>query len=211
LLVRLIDQRLRLGADEVTGPATLALFLAANYLMYLRVSGQFHIACGMLHLFGFKLPETHHHYLLATGFTDYWRRINIYWKDFMVRVFFHPIMFRLKRWPQPHALAIATAAVFVVTWALHGYQKFWLRGHWGFSTPDALFWGILGVLVMINVQNDARRVRRKAVAPTMSDHLIRAAKVAGTFVTISLLWALWNSPSPGAFFRLLGRGLGVTP
>ena len=44
-----------------------------------RVSGQFHVACGMLHLFGHALPETHRRYLLAESFTDYWRRINIYW------------------------------------------------------------------------------------------------------------------------------------
>ena len=111
-----------------TGRRALLGYLVCNYLLYLRVSGQFHMACGMLHLFGFQLPETHHHYLLATGFTDYWRRINIYWKDFMVRVVFNPVVFRLKRRPQPVALAAATAAVFVVTWLLHAYQSFWLRG-----------------------------------------------------------------------------------
>ena len=121
------------------------------------MSGQFHMACGMLHLFGFQLPETHHHYLLATGFTDYWRRINIYWKDFMVRVFFNPVVFRLKRWPQPAALAVATMMVFLATWLLHAYQSYWLRGTWGFTVPDALFWGILGALVLVNVQLDARR------------------------------------------------------
>ena len=144
-----------------------------NYLLYLRVSGQFHMACGMLHLFGFQLPETHHHYLLATSFTDYWRRINIYWKDFMVRVVFNPVVFRLKRRPQPVALAAATAVVFLVTWLLHAYQSFWLRGVWGFGVPDALFWGILGVLVLINVQLDARAARGRARGP------VRAAAAAG--------------------------------
>ena len=53
-------------------------------------------------------------------------------------------------------------AVFVPTWALHAYQSFWLRGTWGFSAPDALFWGILGVLVLVNVQLDARRPRGRS-------------------------------------------------
>ena len=144
--------------------ASLCGYMVCNYLLYLQVSGQFHIACGMLQLFGFQLPETHHHYLLATGFTDYWRRINIYWKDFMVRVFFNPVVFRLKRWPQPLALAVATISVFLATWILHAYQSYWLRGSWGFSVPDALFWGILGGLVMVNVQLDARRSRAKGRA-----------------------------------------------
>src|SRR5205823_12813415 len=163
LLYRLVhNNQLLARPDEVRGLASLVGYLICNYLEYLHVSGQFHVACGMLHLFGFQLPETHRNYLLATGFTDYWRRINIYWKDFMVRLVFNPVAFRLKRKPQGVVLAAATAAVFVATWALHAYQSFWLKGAWGISVPDALFWGTLGVLVLINVQLDARATRRCA-------------------------------------------------
>jgi alginate O-acetyltransferase complex protein AlgI len=194
----------------VHGPLSLAGYLVCNYLLYLRVSGQFHMACGLLHLFGFQLPETHRQYLLASGFTDYWRRINIYWKDFMVRIVFNPVAFRLKRCPQRVALAAATLVVFVVTWLLHAYQTYWLRGVWGFSAPDGLFWGILGFLVLLNVQLDARRGQRRVEAPCRSPWAlaIRAARIAGTFITIALLWSLWNSPSVGAWMALLRRGVG---
>ncbi len=210
LLYRLVYLELLIPAEEVQDSKSLALYLVCNYLLYLRVSGQFHVACGMLHLFGFQLPETHHNFLLATGFTDYWRRINIYWKDFMVRVVFNPVVFRLKRWPQPVALAVATAVVFVVTWSLHAYQSFWLRGTWGFSVPDALFWGILGILVMINVELDAWRPRgRKAKNPgsTLASLGLKGVKIAGTLTTIVLLWSLWSSPSLSAWFGLMERGL----
>ena len=133
LIYRLIYFDLLIPAAEVHDLASLTGYMVCNYLLYLRVSGQFHMACGMLHLFGYQLPETHHHYLLATGFTDYWRRINIYWKDFMIRLFFNPVVFRLKRWPQPAALAVGTVTVFLATWCVHAYQSFWLRGSWGFS------------------------------------------------------------------------------
>ncbi|MGZ3387943.1 MAG: hypothetical protein ACXVB5_23990, partial [Isosphaeraceae bacterium] len=195
-------------------------YLVCNYLLYLRVSGQFHMACGMLHLFGYQLPETHHWYLLATGFTDYWRRINIYWKDFMVRLFFNPVVFRLKRWPQPAALAVATVTVFLATWALHAYQSFWLRGTWGLTAPDALFWGVLGVLVLVNVQLDARRSRNRPAARSraratdaatrwieMRLLAIRGFKTAATFTTIALLWSLWSSPSLAAWLDMMHRGL----
>jgi hypothetical protein len=210
LLYRLVYHELLAPPEEVRGPAALLLYLVCNYLLYLRVSGQFHTACGMLHLFGFGLPETHRHYLLATGFTDYWRRINIYWKDFMVRVVFNPVVFALKRRPRPAALAAGTAAVFVATWLLHAYQSFWLRGVWGFSAPDALFWGVLGVLVMVNVQRDARRPAANRLAtgrPSPRALALRAAKTAGTFATVALLWSLWSSPSVAAWLDLLRRGL----
>jgi hypothetical protein len=210
LLYRLIYHRLLVSPEDVHDLASLASFLACNYLLYLRVSGQFHMACGILHLFGYQLPETHHHYLLATSFTDYWRRINIYWKDFMVRVVFHPLMFRWKKWPQPRALALATASVFVVTWALHAYQSFWLRGRWGFSLTDALFWGILGLLVIVNVQRDAQtsRARRERLAAGGTRAVaLRAFKTVGTFVTICLLWSLWSSPSLAQWLSMLRRAL----
>jgi hypothetical protein len=217
---RLIYHELLISPQEVQGAWSLAGYVLCNYLLYLRVSGQFHLACGMLHLFGYQLPETHHHYLLATGFTDYWRRINIYWKDFMVRLFFNPAVFRLRRRPQPVALIAATAVVFAATWALHAYQSFWLRGHWGFSAPDGLFWGLLGVLVLVNVQLDLRRSQRRggtrsrgraAEGPTWRARLgaaaVRGLKTAGTLTTIALLWSLWSSPSLAAWLGLMRRGI----
>ena len=207
----MIDRLLMISPDAVDGPISLAWYMVGNYLLYLRVSGQFHMACGMLHLFGFQLPETHHRYLLASSFTDYWRRINIYWKDFMVRVVFNPVVFRLKRWPQPAALAAATAVVFLVTWLLHAYQSYWLRGVWGFGVPDALFWGILGVLVLINVQLDARRGTRRAPGPSRPAPrlALRALRVAGTFTTIAVLWSLWSSPSVASWLDMICRGLRI--
>jgi alginate O-acetyltransferase complex protein AlgI len=226
LCYRLVYHELLIPAAEVHDPWTLAGYLTCNYLLYLRVSGQFHIACGMLHLFGYRLPETHHRYLLATGFTDYWRRINIYWKDFMVRLFFNPVVFRLKRWPQPLALGVATLTVFLATWMLHAYQSFWLRGSWGLSVPDAMFWGALGALVLVCVQLDARRSlsrSRQSGRRIAGNHnpgpdagsrgsilaalLVRGLKTAGTFTTIALLWSLWSSPSLTAWLGLLHRGL----
>jgi alginate O-acetyltransferase complex protein AlgI len=70
--------------------AALATTMVMTYLLYLRVSGQFHIIIGLLHLFGYDLPETHRKYLLARSLTDFWRRINIYWKDFMVKLVYFP-------------------------------------------------------------------------------------------------------------------------
>jgi len=206
---RLIYHELLITPRDVVGPATLAAYLACNYLLYLRVSGQFHIACGVLHLFGTHMPETHNRYLLASSFTDYWRRINIYWKDFMVKTVFNPVFFRMRKRPQPVALAVATVAVFVATWALHAWQSFWLRGTWGLSVTDGLFWGTLGVMVLINVQWDARRkpVARTAEGPSRGERIRRVAGIGGMLLSITLLWSLWSAPSLRDWLEMLGRGL----
>ena len=212
LCYRLVYHELLIPAAKVHDPLSLLVYLVCNYLLYLQVSGQFHMAAGMLHLFGFQLPSTHHRYLLATSFTDYWRRINIYWKDFMIRLFFNPVVFRLKRWPKPLALALGTLTVFLATWVLHAYQWYWLRGSWGFTVPDALFWGILGALVLVNVQLDARRSNLRGPAKGVAqgpvrDLAVRSLKVAGTFTTVALLWSLWYSPSLTAWLNMIHRGI----
>jgi hypothetical protein len=106
------------------------------------------------------------------------------------------------------ALAGATVAVFVATWALHAWQSFWLRGHWGFSVTDAMFWGILGGMVLVNVQLDARRKPTAKVATTGVIAQARyVASICGMILSITLLWSLWSSPSVVDWFSMMRRGL----
>ena len=181
--------------DQVTSLGALLGTMFFTYLLYLRVSGQFHIIIGFLHLFGYDLPETHRKYLLSRSLTDFWRRINIYWKDFMVKMVYFPIYFRLRRWNEKRAQVLATITVFVVTWFLHGYQWFWLRGELLISWPDTVFWAILGGLVTINLLLERRRPARDSGPTGHWRTVLEALKIAGTLLLIVTLWSLWNSPS----------------
>ena len=196
--------------DRVTNFGALMAALSLNYLLYLNVSGQFHMIVGMLHLFGYDLPETNRRYLLASSMMDYWRRINIYWKDFMVKIVYYPVYFKLRKQGVARAQVLATAAVFIVTWALHSYQIFWIQGQLAMSWPDTLFWTILGMLVIGNVLWDIRHKRGQPDASGLG-RSIHALKVLGTFAMISTLWSLWSSPTIGSWIYLMthwaqGRG-----
>lgn len=183
---------------EVAGSADLIQYSVSSFLLYLRVSGTFHLAIGMLLLFGFNLPETHHRYYLASSFTDFWRRINIYWKDFMRRIVFFPVHFRLRRFGARTALAVATCVVFVATWALHSYQYFWLTGTLLLEPHDALFWAILGVLVAVNVLYEERFGPQRTWGPGRRSIAARTAlglRTLATFIVLTTLWGLWSSDS----------------
>ena len=91
--------------------AGLLKLMTYGYLLYTRVSGQFHIAVGMLCLFGYRLPETHRRYLLAHSIENLWRRINIYWKDFMWKMVYLPAYFALRKSGDLRARVLATALV----------------------------------------------------------------------------------------------------
>jgi alginate O-acetyltransferase complex protein AlgI len=188
-------------AEIATLPALVAN-LVLTFMLYLRVSGQFHIIVGMLHLFGYDLPETNRNYGLATSFLDLWRRINIYWKDFMVKVCYFPVFFRLRKSGERRAQLVATAAVFFATWALHSYQYFWLRGVFLLTITDVLFWTILGLLVMSNVALESRA--RRVVAQTgWRAYASRGVRIAVTMGTLLVLWSLWTSSSLAAWLDLM--------
>ena len=189
--------------DNVTSFESLIGYMVLTYLLYLRVSGHFHIIIGMMHLFGYQLPETHRGYLLASSLTDFWRRINIYWKDFMVKLVYFPVYFKLRRSGDVRAQVVATSAVFLATWALHSYQYFWLKGEFLFTWPDSLFWGILGLLVIINLLYETKKKRRKPGLSSWGGKVRHAFSVMGTFALIVTLWSLWQSPSVDAWIDLL--------
>jgi hypothetical protein len=214
LAYRFIYHRLLPDASRVEGLFGVAQFVVTTYLLYLRISGQFHLIAGTLCLFGFDLPETHRRYLLASSFNDFWRRINVYWKDFMMKLFFYPALMRLRGWRMASALAVATPLVFAATWLLHAYQWFWLRGTAYLTTRDTLFWAILGVAVTVNSILEARRRPQRrpvAAAPGWRDAFALSAKTVGTFVTLALLWSLWSSSSVGEWTAVISSARSSGP
>ncbi|MCL4760674.1 MAG: hypothetical protein KJ018_02585 [Burkholderiales bacterium] len=197
LAYRFVYYHLTLAPAEVVDPATLSQYLVSNFLLYLRVSGLFHLIIGMLCLFGFRLPETHNRYLLASSFTDFWRRINIYWKDFMQKVFYYPALFRLRRLGTTAAMVVATLFVFVLTWFLHAWQWFWLRGTTLLVAQDVLFWTFLGALVVVNALYEVRHGRRRRLGggQTPREYAGLVARRYATFWAIAVLWSFWTSES----------------
>ncbi len=208
VLYRLIYHQVLGDPADVVDLGDLVQFMLGTFLLYLKVSGMFHLIVGLLHLFGFRLPETHKLYYLSHGFTELWRRINIYWKDFMMSLVFYPVYFRIKQWGAALSVGIATAAVFATTWVLHSYQWFWLRGGFPITPQDILFWGLLGSLVVVGALRELKRgpkPRQKA-----DEWSLRAGlKAFATFAVFCFLWSLWSTDSIGQWLWMLGAATRV--
>ncbi len=207
LLYRLVYYHLTLAPAEVTSPQLLMQYLATNFVLYLKISGLFHMIVGMLYLFGFRLPETNNRYFLAAGVTDHWRRINIYWKDFMMKVFYYPALFKLKKLGTNTAIVVATLWVFLLTWFLHAYQWFWIRGTTLLLPQDMLFWTFLGLLVVANSLYEMKYGRKRSLGGTKINWRsigMLALKGYATFWLICFLWSLWNAESLKDWFRMWG-------
>jgi D-alanyl-lipoteichoic acid acyltransferase DltB (MBOAT superfamily) len=205
LLYRYVYRYLALDPSQVDGTFAFLQYSLAAFLLYLQVSGQFHLIVGMLLLFGFNLPETHHLYYMASSFTDFWRRINIYWKDFVMKVFYYPVYFRLRKLGETKAIVLSTLIVFFATWFLHAYQWFWLRGTFLLEWHDALFWAVLAVLVVGNSLYEMRHGRDRALVHRARSLMARVAQwlsISGTFISICLLWSMWSSDSLAQWISL---------
>ena len=205
LLYRAVQQHMSIRADLVVDAGDLVRYVLGTLLLYLQISGQFHLIVGMLHLFGFNLPETHHNYLLSSSFTDFWRRINIYWKDFILKIFFNPIYFRVRPWGPAAAITVATLASFLFSCLLLSYQYFWIRGDFLKPAHDKVFWGGMALLVLANAlyeQKYGRRRRLKGRKQSIGSRVAVALKAIGMFCAIATLWCLWH------FEGSLGEWLG---
>ena len=203
MIYRVLYRTWGISLYEVENAGELVHYCLWLFLLYLRVSGQFHVIVGMLHLFGFNLPETHHLYFLSSSFTDFWRRINIYWKDFLMRIIFYPAYFQFKSLGTKGAMVAATCCVFVMTWLLHAVQWFWLRGSMLLSFQDILFYGILGGFVIVNSLRELKRGQKRMGGTTWGEAFLVGLRTLATFIVICTLWSMWTSESLAAWWTML--------
>jgi alginate O-acetyltransferase complex protein AlgI len=198
LLYRIVYYYWTLAPSEVTSPWSLAQFLVTNFALYLRVSGTFHLIVGMLRLFGYNLPDTHNFYFLSSSIGDVWRRINIYWKDFMQKIFFYPAFFALRRRGTTPALLLSTVCVVSVTWLLHSYQWFWIGGTFPITWQDAAFWSAIGIFMLLQtgyLENPRRPAATRRLQLPLPGAVIQVLRVAATFALMCVLWSLWTCES----------------
>jgi hypothetical protein len=209
VLYRVVYQLLLPDPMDIHSAGDLFRYMAFTFMLYLKISGQYHLIVGLLHLFGFNLPETNHLWLIPTSFVDLWRRINIYWKEYIMKIFFYPAYFYAMRWKSPNstkAILFATIYAMVLTWILHRYQWFWLKGEFPIPLQDTIFWIILGTILTVNVMLD-NRAKVKGVAKTahqsVPQRILNGFKSIGVFTTLIVLWSMWRAESYSEWFALM--------
>lgn len=210
VLYRIIYYYFLLAPDQVFTVFSLAYFMATTYILVLRLSGIFHIAVGIICLFGFDLPQAFNNYFLASSFSDLWRRINIYWHDFIMKVFYYPIFFRLRKIGNTSAIFISVLIVFLITWQLHSFQWFWIKGSFPVTVIDAVFWMVFGILLAFNSIFQQKKQNKKPVISNiwnLSQASIHVLKIIGIFTFMSVIWSFWTSTTVSDWMYLIERGI----
>ena len=174
---------------------TAAVYLACSYLLILHLTGLMWIAVGYLGILGFKLGPIFNNVFLVDSFGDIWRRINIYWREFVMKVFYYPVYFRLRKKVKSPVL-ITSLIVFTLTGLMHGWQWFWLLGNITFHSTGLFYWSILGICISISLaRQEARAGKPEKQRGEFSTALTRMLSIAGMFLFMSFMWSLWNNPT----------------
>ena len=123
----------------------------------------------------------------------------------MMKLVYYPSFFRMRRFGADRRAVSATIVVFFVTWLLHSYQWFWLRGGFPLEAQDGIFWMALALLVVAGALWEFKRGRQRtlgSVEERWSDKVKRGLRTVGIFVTICVLWSIWTSDSIGQWAGL---------
>lgn len=193
LLWRFVYYEVYVDPARIADGADLAKFLLANIGLYLRVTGHFHFAIGLLLLFGFNLPATNNKYFIAADFIDYWRRANIYMREFLMKVCYYPLVVRFKKLGPTKSIVAAIIGVFLATWFMHPFQTFWLSGTFPLAPKDALFWGLLCAGVIYSSLRPAQKPGALAESERWPAALRLALATGVTFTLVTTLWSIWTS------------------
>lgn len=202
---RLVYHYLLRQPETVSDSLSYAHYAFSNYILILRLTGILHIGVGALCLFGFDLPSVFNNYFLAEGFSDLWRRINTYFREFMLKVFYYPVFFRIRHWGIRKATAATILFLFFISWQFHSLQWFWLKGRFPIRAVDAVFWGLFGLLIMWNALSDLKRGRAESPVTPLKAGAFRAARIVGMLIFMSVLWSLWSAPTLSDWWRPLSR------
>jgi alginate O-acetyltransferase complex protein AlgI len=211
MLYRIIYSHLLPDPVSMTSYSEAIQYLVFSYMMILRMSGMFHFILGILALFGMNLPPIFNLYFLTNSFNDLWRRINVYWKDFMMKVFYYPIYFKVKKYGMRTAIFLTTMIIFIITWFFHAWQWFWIRGKFSLSVTDILFWLIFGLLIALNsLYQQARKKKIDNPGFDLKKAALLSLRTIGMFTFMTFFWTFWTSTTISEWIGIVARLFAVT-
>lgn len=193
VLYRIIYHHIYIPLEDVVTLTDFSIHAISSYMFVLRLSGIFHIGVGILCLYGFNMPRSFDNYFLATDFSDLWRRLNTYFKDMMVKVFYYPIFFKLKKLGTTNAIIISILIVYNISWFIHSLQWMWLKGTFPIKTGDMIYWNAFGILVALTTLKDLKNIK---IAGFLNSKIKIIFKILLTLFTMSILWSFWTAATP---------------
>ncbi|MEZ4886677.1 MAG: hypothetical protein R3E32_18255 [Chitinophagales bacterium] len=174
----------------IDGVEKVSQYIIATYLTVIRLIGILSLSVGVLRLFGYNLPDIFNYMFFASSFSDLFRRINIYWKSFLMKLCYYPVYFKLRKTTPKHALLLSALITFFFTWFFHIYQWAWILGSNPIRFTSVLYWSIFGILATTSMLLENKKY---TPSKTFAGCVFHAAKVVAVFLSIAVLYSMWTN------------------
>jgi hypothetical protein len=193
---------------DVKNLTTLISYNFICYFLIIQIVGMFQICVGWITLFGHDLSAIFENFFFAKGFSELWRKINHYWRDFIVKTFYYPLFFRLRKIGIYKSMVITGLVTFFFSWMMHSLQLYWVTGAFSFSPNDGIYWMAMGFFITADgiYQYHNIKKKNKPKRSVKASILFNGLRITGIFLFASFLWTLWNSDNMSSWLFLMEQG-----
>ncbi len=158
---------------------TVWLLVFANYILwYFYFSGLYNVSLGLSNMCGFRIRPNFINPLFARDPLDLWKRWNIHYRAWLLRIFYFPLWWRYK------ITILNVLIVFMISGLSHTFLSL-LRGHFRWAYFLYFVFQAIGVILVLIVKKDA--LVSGDVTGGKGFKLKTALAIAATFVYTSLL------------------------
>ncbi|MBX7093278.1 MAG: hypothetical protein K1X56_01030 [Flavobacteriales bacterium] len=158
-----------------------------GFALSLRMVGIFYIGLALIECWGYQYEDVFGNYFSAHSFTNLWQKINVFWREFMLRIFYYPLYFRIKNYFSSEAfrIGLTIAIVFLLSAFLHTWQQFWISGNFVIRLTDLVFWMTFGFGIAFDAIRSLKKRKEK--------QWLNDIKAGLLLVFISFFYGLWTS------------------
>ncbi|MBN8693737.1 MAG: hypothetical protein J0L69_11105 [Bacteroidetes bacterium] len=184
------------------------LFVAVLFKLtvLIKICGLFMFSLGFLTMFGIDLPSAFGFFPLAAGFRDYWKDVNRYWRDFLLKLIYYPLYFKLRKTNWPFKTFSVVIVTFLFSSFFHFYQLYLSSGYFHLKLNDIVYWMCLGFLVYWSNIRFEKTFNKNDGVIHEPGLLKRSLNVLLVQSVMSFLFFLWNCNSLSEFFFFLKKG-----
>lgn len=205
-LYKIADGYLELDLTKLTGATDLFIAVLSKLIILLKICALYIFSLGFISMFGIELPSAFGFFPLASSFRNYWKDVNRYWRDFLLKLIYYPLYFKLRKTSIPAKTFLVVMVTFLFSCFFHFYQLYFSSGNLFLKLNDIMYWMLLGVLVYWS------NVRLEKSGESENDDekimgLVRKSlNVLLVQTVMSFLFFLWNCNSLNEFVFLVKQG-----
>ncbi|MBK7667414.1 MAG: hypothetical protein IPJ32_08815 [Sphingobacteriaceae bacterium] len=147
VIYKVVNQNFSPSIYGINNLSDFMLFALSKSVILFKLVGVFIFSIGFLSMFDISLPSSFEFFPLASSFRDYWKYVNRFWRDFILKIIYYPLFFKLKKSKFAGKGILLIVVTFMSSCFFHFYQLYWSTGYFKFKMTDVLYWLLLGFLV----------------------------------------------------------------